>query len=126
MFAKKLFYASAALFLLAASYHLGATNAKAAKPIDDPIVGIAYEQGNVCSGPVAVSQSGNVYAVCPGPSGPFVFRGSVPGPVAGITKGSPTSGGITMIVLQNGDVYWVTGDTSGEAWTFTRMGNVRG
>lgn len=32
MFAKKLFYASAALFLLAAAYHLGATSAAAQAP----------------------------------------------------------------------------------------------
>ncbi len=46
MFAKRIFYVSASLFLPATAYHLGASTATAQAP-SNPVVGIAYYNNTV-------------------------------------------------------------------------------
>ena len=57
MLAKRFFYVSAALFLLALTYHLGARNAGAQAP-GNPVVGIAGTSGFM----LAVTCDGDSYA----------------------------------------------------------------
>jgi hypothetical protein len=61
MFPKKLFYASASLFLLAAAYHLGASTATAQAPSNPVVAG--YRSVNV---DVVVTANGDVYATSDG------------------------------------------------------------
>ena len=95
MLAKKLFYASAALFLLAA-YHLGATNAKAARP------GPLYQ----CFGLGAHGSYGvkDRFLYRADPFGPaYRFSLPVPGTATPIECGE--SAGIEAVILDNGDVW---------------------
>ncbi|HET9328451.1 MAG TPA: hypothetical protein VFQ05_16915 [Candidatus Eisenbacteria bacterium] len=63
MFAKKFFYASAALFLLAAAYHLGASTAKAAPQTNSAIVAMCpeYSGGGPTGWTLALTATGDMY-----------------------------------------------------------------
>jgi len=64
MFVRKLFYASAALFLLAAAYHLGATNASAQKA-STPEVAAAF-WSNTTTVPTFGAIPGNIVVMTNG------------------------------------------------------------
>ena len=83
MFAKKLFYASAALFLLAAAFHLGASSATAAKP-HDSLVGVTRISDSAGAPFAGVDAAGTVYVES---SGSWIVAGHIPGrPVSVVSR----------------------------------------
>ena len=117
MFAKRLFYVSASILCLVATYHLGASNAKAAKP---GATVIAAE----CDWPVAVGcVDRTVYVLdVTNPQGLRNYP-SVPGtdPVIAVNY-SGASNAIT-VMISNGNAY--TTSLNGDG-TWTLMGNAIG
>lgn len=115
MLAKQFFYVSAGLFLLALSYHLGATNAQGqmAQPLDGPHI-------DSPGGP-------NGSAWMTGAVGRVFYANGVPhpAPIPGVarvvaTAGTGTSAWPYVVMLENGDFYYGT-ETQ---WTF--FGNTIG
>lgn len=86
MLAKRFFYVSSALFLLAMTYHLGARNAGA--QAGGQVVGVAVTYG---SGPIYVisTSGGDVYRKSQGAT--WVYEGNALG--AGPTSASETTWG---------------------------------
>jgi putative hemolysin len=70
---KRFFYGSAAVFMLAIAYHLGAT-AATAQATANPVVGIASQQYSTY---VVVTANGDIYCASSGPSGPWAHKANV-------------------------------------------------
>jgi hypothetical protein len=121
MLAKRFFYVSAALLLLALTYHIGVRQANAQAP-GNPVVGVVGPNG--CNH-LAVTANGDAYtssdlAFWHHTGNVFGAEGPPPGnPVIGVAAANSCG---HMAVTANGDCYR-TGD-NGATWT--RTGNVFG
>jgi len=99
MFAKRLFYASASLFLLAAAYHLGAS-AAGAQAGSSVVATDVNGSVHAVVGRVLIERGGGTTTVAP-----TSIPGSSPVMAAGAIVGSSTFGA----VLANGDYYEASG-----------------
>jgi hypothetical protein len=76
MFAKRLFFVSASILMLAFAYHLGASTATAQAP-SNPVVGITYAQTSIYGATVAAVTANGDYYFDSGSNGHFVRVGNV-------------------------------------------------
>ena len=115
MFAKKLFYVSASLFLLAAAYHLGATRAGAQSGAG--IEGASSQAVPGATVPYRASGVvGRTFYLLNGNGSQVTY----PVPIPGTSHVVATDPGYIMVLLDNGD--WL--QFTGSGWD--RVGNLLG
>lgn len=100
MFAKRFFYVSAGLFLLALSYHLGARSVEA----QVGATGFGIASGNIGNRMIVMTPSGDVYARELGPGTLPIVEGGMDGSAPAIRLGNFWGGATATIPQTWGEV----------------------